>query len=70
MQLTQTALDKINTSPELKKELVYHLANTSYTLDRWLRDNKPNGNLTTFRAIEIIKEQTGLKQSDIIQDIK
>ena len=66
MILTDKAIKAIKESAILKKELVYHLANTSNTLYRWVKENEENGTLTTFRSVELIKEFGKLKTKDIL----
>jgi hypothetical protein len=66
MILTDKAITEIKESAILKKELIYHLANTSTTLYRWLDKNEENGTLTTFRSVEIIKEFGKMKTKDIL----
>jgi hypothetical protein len=38
-----------------------------HTMNRWIRDNEPDSRLTTISALKVIEEQTGLKQSEILQ---
>lgn len=38
------------------------------TIERWIDDNKENGPLTTVKAIEIISEETGLTQEQILTE--
>ena len=66
MKLTEEAKTAIQKNANLKKELIYHLANTSTTLYRWLDKNEENGMLTTVRAVEIIKEFGKMKAKDIL----
>lgn len=38
------------------------------TIDRWIKDNDENGDLTKARAIQIIAEETELSDSEILEE--
>lgn len=38
------------------------------TVDRWIKENEPNGNLTKASAVKIIAEETGLGDSQILEE--
>jgi hypothetical protein len=38
------------------------------TVDRWIKDNEPNGDLTKASALKIIAEETGLEDSQILEE--
>lgn len=38
------------------------------TVDRWVKDNEPNGDLTKTKVIQIIREETGLQDSEILEE--
>lgn len=66
MYLTEIAIEKIKSSPSAKRELVYQLETTYTTMYKWLSDNSKDGKLTTATAVSIIKQETGLKQAEIL----
>lgn len=38
------------------------------TIDRWIKANEPNGDLTKASAVKIIAEETGLDDSQILEE--
>jgi hypothetical protein len=67
MKLTQNALQMINASrTRLKLALALGFSET------WIRslieDNKENGPLTTAKALQVIAEETGLTQAEILEE--
>jgi hypothetical protein len=69
--LTQKALNKINDSrPTIIWELSIALGSSESTINRQLRQNVPNGDLTKVASIEVIREATGLKDSQILEEVK
>lgn len=66
MKLTPKAITLINT-PNVRRELSGVLHCTEQTIIRYILANKPNGRLTTLAAILKIKELTGLKDDEILE---
>jgi hypothetical protein len=66
MKLTKKAIRKIN-QPSTIGKLMIGLEFTELWIKRLIDQNKNNGPLTTFRALEIIKQETGLSDSEILQ---
>ena len=66
MKLTKKAIKKILEN-DTRAFLCTKLDVSYHTLQRWIRDNEPDGKLTTVSALEIIKKQTGLTQEEILQ---
>jgi hypothetical protein len=67
MILTQTAIAKIKV-PDIRRELTNTLRCTDQTIIRYIEKNKDNGPLTTVAALNTIKEQTGLTDSEILEE--
>lgn len=67
MKLTQKALDLVKEETQTKNLLASSLKCSVYTIERWIKDNKENGPLTTFTALEQIKLETGLTQEEILE---
>lgn len=36
------------------------------TIERWIKENEDNGKLTTVTAVQIMKEETGLGEDEIL----
>ena len=71
-RLTQKAINAINDSrPESIKALaattVLNLSEIS--INRIIRENEPNGDLTKKAALEVIRKVTRLKDSEILEDV-
>jgi hypothetical protein len=66
MKLSNRAIKRIH------QDMVLELCRDLELSERWVKDliarNKPNGYLTTYRAVEIIRKGTGLPVSDILVD--
>jgi len=70
MKLSEKAIEAIKDSPECRRELTYQMEVSDNTLYRWYRDNESDGKLTTYKAINIIKETTGLTEEQILETEK
>ena len=66
MKLTTKAIDLIKASTRLKNRLALELEVSGYSVERWIKENNDNDNLTKAQALEIIGEETGLNQSEIL----
>lgn len=66
MELTKNALKAIREKKECRIRLQYELNKTDATIYRWLDEN--NIMLTTAQALQIISEETGLSQEEILTD--
>lgn len=66
MKISEQGIAKIRESVECRRELQYQLEISSSTLVRWISTNTHNGPLTTYKAIEIITETTGLTKDEIL----
>lgn len=70
MKLSEKAIEAIKETVECRRELAYQLEVSDNTLYRWYRDNESDGKLTTYKAVAIIKETTGLTEEQILVDEK
>lgn len=68
MKITDKA--KKAMTPKTKARLALALNCSIYTVDRWIKDNEENGDLTKASAVQIIKEETGLNQDEILEEDK
>jgi hypothetical protein len=64
MKLTQKALKAINT-PVIRKRLMDALGCTEFTISRYIQKNSDN--LTKAAAMQVIREVTGLPDSEILE---
>ncbi len=69
MKLTKLALDKIN-NPLVIAELQKGLGFSELWIKRLILHNRINGPLTTFAALEVIRRETGLEDSKILESPK
>lgn len=65
MKLTKKAIRKIS-NPSAIGQLMIGLEFTELWIKRLIDQNKNNGPLTTFKALEIIRRETGLSNEDIL----
>jgi hypothetical protein len=64
MKLTQKALKAINT-PTTRRRLMDVLGCTEFTIARYIQKNSDN--LTKAAALQVIREDTGLADSEILE---
>lgn len=64
MQLTQKAIKAIN-NPATRRRLMDVLECTEFTISRYIQKNSDN--LTKAAAMQVIREVTGLPDTDILQ---
>jgi hypothetical protein len=65
MQLTKVALSHVKRNKRIRSLLALACNRTEYTILRWAEAN--NDNLTKAAAIKIIREETGLPDSQILE---
>ncbi len=65
MKLTKLALDKIN-NPSVIAELMKALGFSELWVKRLILQNRINGPLTTYTALEVIRKETGLADDKIL----
>ena len=68
MRIQEQALSKINSSVRLKTVLALELSKSVATVSRWISDNTDNNPLTTAKALQLIREETGLEDSQILEE--
>lgn len=66
MKLSSAAISAITV--RTKNRLALELDCSVPTVDRWIKDNEENGDLTKATAIRIISEETGLDSSQILEE--
>lgn len=66
MKLSEAAVVAIKENMKLRNRLTFILDCHPDTLTRWVRENEEDGNLTKVTAIQIIHEESGLAQSEIL----
>jgi hypothetical protein len=68
MKITTTAIATIKKNLRLRNRLALELDKSGQTIDRWINTNESNGELTTLKALQVIKEETGLSDTEIIEE--
>jgi hypothetical protein len=67
MILTRKAIEKINVT-RIRLSLALALGFTEQWIIKLLDANKENGPLTTAKALQVIREETGLTDSEILEE--
>ncbi len=67
MKLTKNALKAINTI-DTRLRLAFALKFSETWIRSLIADNKENGPLTTAKALAVIRDETGLKDDDILEE--
>lgn len=65
-QLKQSALDAILENPTLQKKLQLAFDKSYFSIRRWAQTG--NVILTTVTALQIISEETGIPQNELISE--
>ena len=65
MQLTKKALTKIDR--KTRQKLALALGFSEYWVSRLVKINKKNGPLTTPSALGVLRQETGLKDKELLQ---
>jgi len=67
MKLTEKAIASLSARETVLK-LALALGFTEVWIDRLIRKNKENGTLTTAKALQVIREETGLSDQEILEE--
>lgn len=65
--LSKKAIQAVIDSKQCRNRLAYEMNVNPRTVDRWLR--RDDMMLTTVKALNIIKAETGLKDSEILEPV-
>lgn len=68
MKLTKTALEAVKDSTRCKTRLALALDCSVFTIDRYIGTNSDN--LTKAAALEVIQEETGLSDEQILDRVE
>jgi hypothetical protein len=68
MRLTETAIAKIN-NQAMRLKIAQELPCSETWVRELIKSNKNNGPLTTAAVINLIKKETGLGDSEILEDV-
>lgn len=68
MKLKATVLATLRRTKEAKNRLAFELNKSSYTIEKWIRNN--DDNLTKAASLKIIREELGLTDSEILEEEK
>ena len=66
MKISQSAIDKITV--RTKNRIALEFDCSVPTVDRWIKDNDENGDLTKAMAVQIISEETGIPVEEILEE--
>lgn len=67
MKLTEKALTKIS-EPKVRLSLAIGMGFTERWIQKLIDKNAQNGPLTTMAALKVIRKETGLKDSEILEE--
>lgn len=68
MKLKQTILELLLANRTHRLKLADGLGFTEVWIDRLIAANKENGPLTTAKSLKVIREETGLSDSEILEE--
>lgn len=70
MKITRHGLDELARSTKAKTRLAYELGKSVHTVELWIKKNKVNGPLTSAGALQVIKEELEVSDSEILEEDK
>lgn len=68
MKLTQKAITKLKRNKRARARLQLELDKSEYTINKYIQEN--DDNLTKAAALKVIREETGLKDKEILEEEK
>lgn len=68
MKISKKALTKINQGTRCVSRLAYIMNRHFATIERWIKENEPNGQLTTETCLKVIEQETGLNRDEILTE--
>lgn len=66
MKLTQTIIDKLTSDRTMRLKVAVGLNFSEQWTDRLIAANKDNGPLTTAKSLQVIRQETGFEDSQIL----
>ena len=67
MRISEKAIKAITTKAH--NRLALEMDCSIYTVVRWIKENEPNGDLTKARAVQIISEETGIPEGEVLEEV-
>lgn len=68
MKISDKGIEVIKGNKRLRNRLALEMDKSQETVERWYRMNPDNGDLTTAKALQIIREETGLTDDQILDE--
>lgn len=68
MKLSEQAIAEVSKNRKLINLIAIKRDSHSGTVERWLRENKDDGELTKISTIELISQETGLDNKQILSE--
>lgn len=68
MRISLKAIDRIKPDTRIKTMLALALNRSVYTITKWIDEN--DDNLTKAAALEVIRKETGLTDSEILETVE
>jgi hypothetical protein len=66
MKIKQNVLFELHQNLKAKAALVASTGKSYDTILRWVRENKPNGGLTTATAVAVISKELKINKNEIL----
>lgn len=70
MKLRQTIITKLLQDRAFRLKVAMALSFSEVWIDKLIEANKDNGPLTTAKSLQVIREETGLTDNDILKESK
>lgn len=67
MKLSDKAITAIESNNKVKARLALAFDKSGFTIERWISHNEVNGDLTKIASVQIITEETGLSEDEVLK---
>jgi len=68
MKLTEKAIELLTETGALRLNIALLMDCSESTVRRWINENEPNGDLTKFEVIQLIRKETGLQIKELYKN--
>jgi hypothetical protein len=68
MKLSKKAIQRLRENKKARGRIALAFDKTDFSVIRWIKENSANSMLTTAAAMQIIREETGLTDEQILEE--
>jgi hypothetical protein len=68
MILSEKVVSAMKRNSRVKNRIALEMDSSVQTVERWIKENEPNGRLTAVRLVQIIAEELEVNESEILEN--